>query len=92
MVAADLGKDRRGQAMPSRRQRGGAHAAAKTSRFRRKSASAVPASAHAALTTAAGHWTLTTAALAEAVALALACIGRRRTGARPTPGPCRGQQ
>ena len=35
---------------------------------------------------AAGHWTLTTAALAGAVALALACIGRRRTGARPGPG------
>src|SRR6185437_7988083 len=43
---------------------------------------AVPAS----LATAAGHWTLTAAALAGAVALALACIGRCRTGARPRPG------
>ena len=53
-------------------------------------ATTVPA-AHAALATAAGHWTLTAAALAGAVALALACIGRRRTGARtqsgPEPGP-----
>ena len=38
---------------------------------------------------AAGHWTLTAAALAGAVALALACIGRRRTGARPGPGRSR---
>ncbi|HEX3312070.1 MAG TPA: hypothetical protein VHS32_37995 [Streptosporangiaceae bacterium] len=48
-------------------------------------ATTVPA-AHAALATAAGSWTLTAAALAGAVALALACIGRRRTGARPGPG------
>jgi hypothetical protein len=41
------------------------------------------------LATAAGHWTLTAAALAGAVALALACIGRRRTGARPSPGRSR---
>jgi hypothetical protein len=41
-------------------------------------ATTVPA-AHAALATAAGHWTLTTAAVAGAVALVLACIGRRRT-------------
>ena len=32
------------------------------------------------------------AALAGAVALALGCIGRRRTGARPPPGRSRGQQ
>lgn len=51
-------------------------------------ATTVPA-AHAALATAAGHWTLTAAALAGAVALALACIGRRRTGARPSPGRSR---
>jgi hypothetical protein len=49
------------------------------------SATTVPA-AHAALATAAGRWTLTAAVLAGAVALALACIGRRRTGARPGPG------
>ena len=40
---------------------------------------------------AAGHWTLTAAALAGAVALALACIGRRRdrcqTRSGPEPGP-----
>jgi hypothetical protein len=48
-------------------------------------ATTVPA-AHAALATAAGRWTLTAAALAGAAALALACIGRRRTGARPGPG------
>jgi hypothetical protein len=48
----------------------------------------VPA-AHAALAKAAGHWTLTAAALAGPVALALACIGRRRTGARPSPGRSR---
>jgi hypothetical protein len=48
----------------------------------------VPA-AHAALATAAGHWTLTAAALAGVVALALACIGRRQTGARPSPGRIR---
>jgi predicted lysophospholipase L1 biosynthesis ABC-type transport system permease subunit len=42
--------------------------------------------AHAALATAAGRWTLIAAALAGAIALALACIGRRRTGARPGPG------
>ena len=47
-------------------------------------ATTVPA-AHAALATAAGHWTLTAAAVAGAVALALACIGRRRTGADPEP-------
>ena len=51
-------------------------------------ATTVPA-AHAALATAAGRWTLTAAALAGAVALALACIGRRRTGARPGPGRSR---
>ena len=51
-------------------------------------ATTLPA-AHAALATAAGHWTLTAAALAGAVALALACIGRRRTGARPSPGRSR---
>jgi hypothetical protein len=51
-------------------------------------ATTVPA-AHAALATAAGHWTLIAAALAGAVALALACIGRRRTGARPSPGRSR---
>ena len=51
-------------------------------------ATTVPA-AHAALATAAGHWTLTAAALAGAVALALACIGRRRTGTRPSPGRSR---
>ena len=45
--------------------------------------------AHAAPATAAGHWTLTAAALAGAVALALACIGRRRTGTRPSPGRSR---
>jgi hypothetical protein len=49
------------------------------------SATTVPA-AHAALATAAGRWTLTAAALAGPVALALACIGRWRTGARPGPG------
>jgi hypothetical protein len=42
----------------------------------------VPA-AHAALATVAGHWALTAAAVAGAVALALACIGRGQTGARP---------
>ena len=51
-------------------------------------ATTVPA-AHAALATAAGRWTLTAAALAGAVALALACIGRRRTGTRPSPGRSR---
>ena len=35
--------------------------------------------AHAALATAAGHWTLTAAAVAGAVALVLACIGKCRT-------------
>ncbi len=49
-------------------------------------ATTVPA-AHAALATAAGHWTLTAAALAGAVALALACIGRLRKGAAPEAGP-----
>ena len=48
-------------------------------------ATTVPA-VHAALATAAGRWTLAAAALAGAVALVLACIGRRRTGARPSPG------
>jgi hypothetical protein len=48
-------------------------------------ATTVPA-AHAALATAAGRWTLTAAAFAGAVALVLACIGRRRTGAIPSPG------
>ena len=42
-------------------------------------ATTVPA-AHTALATAAGHWTLTAATVAGAVALVLACIGRRRTG------------
>jgi hypothetical protein len=51
-------------------------------------ATTVPA-AHAALATAAGRWTLTAAALAGAFALVLACIGRRRTGARPSPGQSR---
>jgi len=51
-------------------------------------ATTVPA-AHAALATADGHWTLTAAALAGAFALVLACIGRRRTGARPGPGRSR---
>lgn len=51
-------------------------------------ATTVPA-AHAALATTAGRWTLTAAALAGAVALALACIGGRRTGARPGPGRTR---
>jgi hypothetical protein len=51
----------------------------------------VPA-AHAALATAAGHWALTAAAVAGAVALALACIGRRQTGARPGAGPERDRE
>jgi hypothetical protein len=55
------------------------------------SATTVPA-AHAALATAAGRWTLTAAALAGPVALALACIGRCRTGARPGPGRNRGPE
>jgi hypothetical protein len=42
--------------------------------------------AHAALATAAGHWTLTAAGLAGAVALALTCIGGRRKGADPEAG------
>jgi hypothetical protein len=49
-------------------------------------ATTVPA-AHAALATAAGHWTLTAAGLAGAVALALTCIGGRRTGVDPAAGP-----
>jgi hypothetical protein len=49
-------------------------------------ATTVPA-AHAALATAAGHWTLTAAGLAGAVALALTCIGGRRKGAGPGAGP-----
>ena len=48
-------------------------------------ATTMPA-AHAGLAIAVGRWTLIAAALAGAVALALACIGRRRTGARPSPG------
>ena len=47
-------------------------------------ATTVPA-AHAALA-AAGRWTLIAAAIAGAVALALTCIGRRRTDAIPSPG------
>jgi hypothetical protein len=54
-------------------------------------ATTVPA-AHAALVTAAGHWALTAAAVAGAVALALACIGRRQTGARPGAGPERDRE
>ena len=54
-------------------------------------ATTVPA-AHAALATAAGHWALTAAAVAGAVALALACIGRRQTGARPGAGPERDRE
>jgi hypothetical protein len=52
-------------------------------------AATVPAAhaAHAALATAAGHWTLTAAGLAGAVALALACIGGRWKGAGPEAGP-----
>ena len=42
--------------------------------------------------TAAGHWTLIAAALAGVVALALACIGRRRAGASPSPGRSRDPQ
>ena len=49
-------------------------------------ATTVPA-AHAALATAAGYWTLTAAAVAGAVALALACIGRLRKGAAPEARP-----
>ena len=49
-------------------------------------ATTVPA-AHAALATAAGHWTLTAAGLAGAVALALTCIGGHRKGADPEAGP-----
>ena len=49
-------------------------------------ATTVPA-ADAALATAAGHWTLTAAALARAVALALTCIGGRRKGADPKARP-----
>ncbi len=43
------------------------------------------AAAHAALATAAGHWTLIAAAVTGVVALALACTGRRRKGAAPSP-------
>ncbi len=43
--------------------------------------------AHAALATAAGHWTLTAAGVAGAVALALTCIGGRRKGVGPEAGP-----
>lgn len=49
-------------------------------------ATTVPA-AHAALATAAGHWTLTAAGLAGGVALALTCIGGRRKGGGPEAGP-----
>jgi hypothetical protein len=49
-------------------------------------ATTVPA-AHAALATAAGHWTLTAAGLAGAVALALTCIGGRWKGVGPEAGP-----
>ena len=49
-------------------------------------ATTVPA-AHAALATAAGHWTLTAAGLAGGVALALTCIGRRRKDTGPEAGP-----
>jgi hypothetical protein len=42
--------------------------------------------AHAALATAAGHWTLTAAAVTGAVAVALACTGRSRQGAGPGAG------
>ena len=49
-------------------------------------ATTVPA-AHAALATAAGHLMLAVAALAGTVALALACTGRRRKGARGEAGP-----
>jgi hypothetical protein len=49
-------------------------------------ATTVPA-AHAALATAAGHWTLTAAGLAGTVALALTCIGGRRKGTGPEAGP-----
>jgi hypothetical protein len=45
------------------------------------------AAAHAALATATGHWTLIAAAITGAVALALACTGRHRKGAVPSPGP-----
>jgi hypothetical protein len=90
-VTADLGEGqaRAGDAVP--RQRGGAHAAAKTNpagsvQLRALTGATTVPAAHAALATAAGRWTLTAAALAGAVALALACIGRRRTGARPGPG------
>jgi hypothetical protein len=41
------------------------------------------AAARAALATAAGHWALTAAAVTGAVAMALACIGRRRPGSEP---------
>jgi len=49
-------------------------------------ATTVPA-AHAALATAAGHWTLTAAGVAGTVALALTCIGGRRKGTGPEAGP-----
>jgi hypothetical protein len=49
-------------------------------------ATTVPA-AHAALATAAGHWTLTAAGLAGGVALALTCTGRRRKDVGPKPDP-----
>jgi hypothetical protein len=75
-VAEDPGKGqvRAGDAVP--RQRGGAPVAAGLAVAPVASLRA----AHAALATAAGHWTLTAAAVAGAVALVLACIGRRRTG------------
>ena len=59
--------------------------AARAVQLRALTDTTVPA-AHAALATAAGRRTLTGWATAGAVALALACIGRRRTGARPGPG------
>jgi hypothetical protein len=54
-------------------------------------ATTVPA-AHAALATAAGHWTLTAAGLAGGVALALTCIGGRRKGAGSQAGPKSGSK
>jgi hypothetical protein len=41
------------------------------------------AAARAALATTAGHRALTAAAVTGAVAMALACIGRRRPGSEP---------
>jgi hypothetical protein len=67
----------------------GGYLAAEAVQLRALTGATTVRAAHAALATAAGHWTLTAAALAGAVALALACIGRRRTGARPSPGRSR---